>query len=333
LLNLVIEMPKPRSQQISLVDTTYYHICSRTVRKAFLCGVDKETGVNFEHRRTWIEKRLFQLSQVFTIDICAHAVMHNHLHLVLHVDVEQVKNLSTGEVLERWHQLFKGTLLTQKYQRNEFLNKFQLAMVESTADIYKQRLMDISWFMRSLNEPVARQANKEDNCTGHFWEGRFKSQALLDEGALLSCMAYVDLNPVRAGIAPTPEQSDFTSIQRRIKAAVKGEQPTSLLAFTGNEHQHKTTGIHFSLQDYLTLVDETGRILRDDKRGAINGKTAIILARLHISDESWFKLTTNFEGIFTGAVGTAEHLCEFSEHVGLQRAHGLANAQACLNSV
>ena len=150
-------------------------------------------------------------------------------------------------------------------------------MVESTAEIYKQRLIDISWFMRSLNEPIARQANQEDKCTGHFWEGRFKSQALLDEGALLSCMAYVDLNPVRAAIAPTPEQSDFTSIQLRIKAAINGTQPSALLSFTGNEHESKTTGIQFSLQDYLTLVDETGRILRDDKRGAIHSKAARFL--------------------------------------------------------
>ena len=325
-------MPKPRSQQISLLDTPFYHICSRTVRKAFLCGVDQETGVSFEHRRAWIEQRLFQLAQVFAIDICAHAVMHNHLHLVLHVDSERVKTWSTAQVLERWHQLFKGTLLTQRYQNKQPLDKFQLAMVESTADIYKQRLIDISWFMRSLNEPIARQANREDNCTGHFWEGRFKSQALLDEGALLSCMAYVDLNPVRATIAPTPEKSDFTSIQLRIKAAIKGKQPKALLPFSGNEHQQKKKGICFSLKDYLTLVDETGRILRNDKRGAINMKTVNILARLHISEESWLKLTTDFEGIFTGAAGTAEHLCEFSEHVGLQRTHGLANAQACLNS-
>jgi len=325
-------MPKPRSQQISLSDTPYYHICSRTVRKAFLCGVDKETGVSYEHRRTWIEKRIFQLAKVFAIDICAHAVMHNHLHLVLHVDSEQAKSWTTAEVLQRWHQLFKGTLLTQQYQMKQPLDKYQLAMVKSTADIYRNRLIDISWFMRSLNEPIARKANQEDKCTGHFWEGRFKSQALLDEGAILSCMAYVDLNPVRAGIAPTPEQSNFTSIQLRIKAAIKGQQPTALLSFAGNEHEDQTTGIRFSLQDYLTLIDETGRILRDDKRGAINSKTASILTRLHISDESWLKLTTNFEGIFTGAVGTVEHLCEFSEHVGLQRTHGIANAQACLNS-
>ena len=245
---------------------------------------------------------------------------------------EQVKGWTTQEVLTRWHQLFKGTLLTQQYTKKHPLDKFELEMVESTADIYKQRLIDISWFMRALNEPIAREANREDDCTGHFWEGRFKSQALLDEGAILSCMAYVDLNPVRAAIALTPEQSDFTSIQRRIKAAIKGTQPTALLPFIGNEHQDKSTGICFSLQDYLTLVDETGRILRDDKRGAINPKTTQILSRLHISNESWLKLTTNFEGIFTGAVGSAEHLCEFSEHVGLHRTHGLANAKACLNS-
>ncbi|GAA6173219.1 transposase [Colwellia sp. KU-HH00111] len=301
-------MPKPRSQQISLLDTQYYHICSRTVRKAFLCGVDTTTGTSFEHRRSWIEKRLFQLTQVFAIDICAHAIMHNHLHLVLHVDSEQVKHWSVMDVLQRWHRLFKGTHLTRQYQNNQSLDKYQLAMVEATAQIYKQRLIDISWFMRSLNEPIARQANKEDKCTGHFWEGRFKSQALLDEGALLSCMAYVDLNPVRAAIASTPEQSSFTSIQLRIKAAINGKQPKQLHPFTGNEHQDKTQGITFSLKDYLTLVDETGKVIRSDKRGVINPKAGNILTRLHISDDSWLKLTTQFESIFTGAVGTAAHL-------------------------
>ncbi|ASP47236.1 transposase [Cognaticolwellia beringensis] len=325
-------MPKPRSQQISLSDTPYYHVCSRTVRKAFLCGIDKETGVSYEHRRSWIEQRIFQLSRVFSIDICAHAVMHNHLHLVLHVDSAQVKKWSTLDVLTRWHKLFKGTILTRKYQAEQSLTKFEMDMVEETALVYKQRLIDISWFMRALNEPIARQANKEDKCTGHFWEGRFKSQALLDEGALLACMAYVDLNPVRAGIAPTPEKSSFTSIQLRIKAALNGEQPKKLLPFTGNEKQAQTTGISFSLKDYLALVDETGRVIRADKHGAISANTANILLRLHISDESWLKLTTNFEGIFTGAVGTVEHLCEFTEHVGLKRAHGISNAEACLNS-
>jgi hypothetical protein len=94
-------------------------------------------------------------------------------------------------------------------------------------------------------------------------------------------MAYIDLNPVRAGIALAAEQLDFTSIQLRIKAAIKGEQPLMLLPFVGSEHQHKSTGIYLSLQDYLILVDETGRILGDDKRGFINSNAIKIIARLY----------------------------------------------------
>ena len=105
--------------------------------KPFCVVFDKETGVSYEHRRDWIEKRIFQLSQVFAIDICAHAVMNNHLHLVLHVNVEQVKNWTTLEVLTRWHKLFKGTLLTKKYQLEQPLTEFEMKMVEETAQVYK----------------------------------------------------------------------------------------------------------------------------------------------------------------------------------------------------
>ncbi|WP_133511163.1 hypothetical protein [Candidatus Thiosymbion oneisti] len=89
------------------------------------------------------------------------------------------------------------------------------------AEVYRARLHDLSWFMRTLNEHIARRANAEDGVKGRFWEGRFKSQALLDEKALPAAMAYVDLNPVRAGLAETPEASDYTSIQERIAGLPK----------------------------------------------------------------------------------------------------------------
>lgn len=172
-----------------------------------------------------------------------------------------------------------------------------------------------------MNEPIARQANIEDNCTGHFWEGRFKSQALLDEAAVLACMAYVELNPIRAKMANTPEKSNFTSIKLRIEAALKGEQPKSLLPFIGNERVNQPKGIAFSLKDYLILVDETGRVIRDDKRGAISSSAETILNRLNIPSTNWVRIVTEFGQLFHGPVGTLQELNRYCEHLSKRRRH------------
>ena len=192
-------MPKPRRTQVSLDATPYYHCVSRCVRRAFLCGTDSVSSQSFEHRRQWIEDKLYDLTRVFALDLCAYAVMSNHYHVVLYVDIAEAESWSPDEVITRWHQVFNGTLFSQRHMRGEALNKVELKVLDKDIAIWRQRLMDISWFMRVLNEAIARQANAEDNCTGRFWEGRFKSQALLDEAALAACLAYVDLNPIRAG--------------------------------------------------------------------------------------------------------------------------------------
>ncbi|WP_233243786.1 hypothetical protein [Bacterioplanes sanyensis] len=121
--------------------------------------------------------------------------------------------------------------------------------------------------------------------------GRFKSQALLDEAALAACMAYVDLNPVRAKMAATPEKSAHTSIKLRIEKVKVSrqpnhpkQQPRELLSFVGNPRQNIPLGIQMKLTNYRELVDWTGRIIRHDKRGAIAQNTAEILNRLGIDD-------------------------------------------------
>ena len=314
-------MPRPRRTLISLEDTAYYHCCSRVVRRAFLCGNDKYTGKNYDHRRDWVEKQILKLTEVFSIDVAAYAVMSNHLHLVLHVDVGQVNAWSDRDVVLQWHKLFNGTVLTQKFAKGEVIEEYAVAQLKHLIATYRSRLSDISWFMRCLNEPIARQANLEDNCTGHFWEGRFKSQALLDEAAVLACMAYVELNPIRAQMASTPEQSDFTSIKLRVKAALSGEQPKSLLSFVGNERANQPKGIAFSLQDYLVLVDETGRAIRDDKRGAIDSKASGILDRLNIPTANWIKIVTEFGQLFHGPVGTLQEFSHYCEHLNKRRRH------------
>lgn len=152
--------------------------------------------------------------------------------------------------------------------------------------------MNLSWFMRRLNEFVSRQVNYEDNCTGRFWEGRFKSQTLLDEKVLAACLAYVDLNPVRACMSNTPEEFEFTSIKQRAekaKAAYSANHPNqqvkSLMPFAGNPKHDMPFGLPFKLSDYLELVELTGRVIREDKRGRIPNKLPPILQRLNIEPD------------------------------------------------
>lgn len=314
-------MPQPRRTQISIEDTPFYHVSSRCVRKALLTGTDEQTGQSYEHRRQWVESRLTELSDIFSIDIAAYAVMSNHLHLVLRIDIEQANCWSDREVVLQWHQLFKGTEQTQQFANGDLVEGNGLAQLKHSIAEYRSRLSDISWFMRCLNEPIARMANKEDGCTGRFWEGRFKSQALLDEAAVLTCMAYVELNPIRAKMAQTLEASDYTSIQARIKAAIKGEQPHSLLPLIGNETLNQAKGINFDLKDYLELVDETGRILRDDKRGYISEHAAKVLTQLNIPADNWIRLTSEFGKLFHGPVGTLQELTTYCEHLDKRRRH------------
>ncbi len=229
-------MTFPRSMLVSLDDTAWYHCVSRCVRRAFLCGEDRLTGKNFDHRRAWIAQRIKELAGVFAIDVAAYAVMSNHYHLVAHIDEARARGWDTEETLTRWTQIFTGPLLVARYlspARTE-MDPAEIAQVEEMAATYRSRLHDLSWFMRILNESLARQANAEDGCTGRFWEGRFKSQALLDEQALLAAMAYVDLNPVRAGIAGSLETSDYTSIQERLSVLPAAVEEVVVLAVEEN---------------------------------------------------------------------------------------------------
>jgi len=307
-------MPKPRKQLVSLEATPYYHCVSRCVRRAFLCGTDSE-GRSFEHRRGWIEKLILDQAQIFCIDIAAYAVMSNHFHVVLHVSQQRARGLTALEVVQRWHQLYQGTLLSKKFERGETLSTSQQAVLDERIEEWRERLMSISWFMRRLNETVARLANEEDLCTGHFWEGRFKSQALLDEKALAACMAYVDLNPLRAAMAKTPEESEHTSVKKRAEKAKEAHSPNhpkqqayGLLPFAGNPRQDMPEGIQMRLTDYLDLVDWTGRQIREDKRGSISEAEPAIMNRLGIDSEHWLYITQNFESEFKGIVGAANEV-------------------------
>ncbi len=295
-------MTRPRSQIVSLADTPYYHCISRCVRRAFLCGEDRYSGKNFDHRKHWLVDRLTLLGEVFAIDIAAYAVMSNHYHVVLHVDQACSRSWSRDEVIHRWLRLYKGDPSVHCYLRGELQSEVEFRQLDRIVEIWRGRLADISWFMRCLNEYIARRANKEDDCTGRFWEGRFKSQALLDEAALLSCMAYVDLNPVRAGICESLDESEFTSIQARIhRVASEHDDATEcpipkLMPFgDGLERDREPPALPIGLRDYVELVDWTGRIARADKKGFIPPETPSALSDLKLNKAQWRTLALEIQ--------------------------------------
>jgi REP element-mobilizing transposase RayT len=290
------------------------------VRRAFLCGRDAYSGRDYEHRRAWIRERLRELAGLFAVEVEAYAVMSNHVHVVVRTSPGRARAWGDAEVALRWLALFSGIRGGSGGRPGE-AEVAAFCRDRPKLETCRRRLADLSWFMRCLNEPIARRANREDECTGRFWEGRFKCQRLDDEGAALACMVYVDLNPVRAGMAGTPESSDFTSAQDRCvayrarlrlrralpdltpqqAALVKrseadatrdvwlapigtrdgdgddrgGASETSGATLrppvhTGAKDQAPSLLAHLREEDYLELLDWTGREIRAEKRGHIS---------------------------------------------------------------
>jgi hypothetical protein len=211
-------MGLPRSKYVKEGEEGVYHCYSRCVRRAFLCGYDALTGRDFSHRKKWIVDRLRFLASIFAIDVCAYAIMENHPHTILRTRPDILASWSDHEVAAHWINLcpqkrrIKGNPIPFETQIKA------LAECPERIAVLRKRLCSVSWFMAKLNEFIAREANKEDKVKGRFWESRFKCQVLLDGAAIAAGMVYVDLNLIRAGVASTPEDSDFTSIQERIRA-------------------------------------------------------------------------------------------------------------------
>lgn len=297
-------MTTRRSNEFRKDEVGTYHCVSRCVRRAFLCGVDTYSGVSYEHRRSWVRSRLALLVEGFCIELIAYAVMSNHLHSMIRNRPDLAQALSAEEVARRWRKLFPKR---SRDGRTIEPSEEEIVAIADNAELvtkYRSRLSDISWFNRCLCEHIARRANREDDCTGRFWEGRFKAQRVEDTGALLACGVYIDLNPIRAGIAASAEESEYTSVQDRI-LALKGVAPTyptpTLLSI------EEASGGAFCLHEYLSLLDATGRILVQGK-GAVSPQLADILVRLKIRPENWLDTTTNLRSRFRRIVGSFDSI-------------------------
>ena len=339
-----------------------YHCTARCVRRAFLCGMDRLTGKNFDHRKKWVHQSLERLAGSFAIDISTFAIMDNHLHVIIRQRPDVAKEWSAHEVTRRWRTIF-GKLPNTKSEREAFNLLVELESRDiKLVKLRRSRLANVSWFMRCLCEPIARRANKEDGCTGRFWEGRFRSQALLDDAALLACSAYVDLNPIRAKLSPTPETSRYTSVfERHCENQKPAKQPEEsrdgwLAPMSTSSKQFKSSDrrasnnemIPLKLDEYLLLLDWTGRQIRQEARhsaertarkkegrgsslsirGVIPANIASLFDRLKIQQSGWLEIVANFGRWFKHAAGAPHKLEQHAMQAGRHWCKGIGASRS-----
>ena len=304
-------MTVARREIVDLNVTRWYHCTSKCVRGGYLMGE------GYEDRKQWIENRLQALADNFAVSVAGFAILDNHLHVLCRLDPDQARQWTAAEVVQRWIAIYPPRNLALDDAKVVKMWVDHQAKDSRRVKVLRQRLQDLGWFMKALKEPLSRMANKIDGCSGAFWQARYKSIAILDLEALLATCAYIDLNPVAAGIAETPEQSQHTSIKQRVdhvrqkgeldklKAARQGSVAGSRAAGSieqdhwlipiedrrganvrGGKSHREGMLESFSLGSYLLLVDYTGRLFRQGK-ARMSSAVQEVFDRLGTSQEFW----------------------------------------------
>ncbi len=267
-------MARPkRDLQFTSNEVCIVHAIQRCVRRAFLTGVDSDSGIDYSYRREWIRRRLETLASCFGVDVLNYAIMSNHFHLILRNRPDVVQTWTDIEVATRWLRLFPGRRIDERLAEPVEADIQRLAADTARTQQIRQRLSNISWFMRALSEPIARMANRQDKCTGRFWEGRFKAQRIADESGLLACAMYIDLNPIRAGVADSPITAKYTSANDRILATSGQKMDSAATDVVALPKRHDDERSHIGDHDKKTAAQRSLKC---------KGKS-----RLRISRDEW----------------------------------------------
>jgi len=318
-----------RAELVDPAEVAVFHCINRCVRRAYLCGQDPLTGQDYSHRKAWLERRLRFLAGQVGIDVLGFAILSNHFHVLLRSRPDVVAGWSDTEVATRWLALCPNRKTDTGQHAEPTAPEINMIrnMPERLAEI-RDRLSNISWFMRLVAEPLARFANQEDQTSGRFWQGRFRAVKLCDEAAVLACAAYVDLNPIRAGVASTLEASDFTSVQRRIESEDLPEEcatrtdgwlaPLQLDERAAASQSNGTPStlrqrasdqgfLPLSFAEYKTLLEWTARNVRN-RHAVAAGDRPRALARVGISAPAWLRLAAHFGKLFQRVAGAPESI-------------------------
>ena len=338
-----------REELFSPDEIACVHVMNRAVRRCYLMGDDPVSGKNFDHRKQWLEIKLEQLAAYMGIDVLGVAILSNHFHLILRSRPDVVATWDDTEIARRW------CMLCPKRKRDDGLPKTptepELNSIRGDADKLKEirrRLSDISWWMRLLCQYVGQRANRETNETGKFWESRFRAVRLLDESAILSCAAYVDLNPIRAGLAETIETSDFTSAKKRLEALLAAtvkpgnpprtlagtELPDRWLAPVHNDEGQDMIGpfpsrngsrcsdkgfLNMTATQYLALLDWTARSIVQGKSRSTPMSMQRLLERIGLTPTSWINLVAGFGKLFHHVAGQPHEIARTKSRVRKSR--------------
>ena len=329
-------MPTARKHIIDLSNPGWTHCTNRCVRHAYLCGQDHRTGQKFDHRKDWLEHRLDRVAKHFAVEVAAFAIMSNHFHIVCRMNPELLSSCTDEEIAHRYASIYPGFREKIPNQRSRaddahYATRVQNVKMKILSDpnaisLAKERLSSLSWFMAALTEPISRWANKEEEITGRFWEGRYHVSPIVDEEGLIASMAYVDLNPIRAGIAKTPEGSDFTSIQerhRRLAAKqLQGSQESrkvkwpwlkTVQEITAYDKKDNLGGIDEI--SYLQIVEFTGKYLSNHKPVKLDNKLPPLLERLTTQKEQWIQHMRS-PGSMTGCIGLPHNRALYARRQG-----------------
>ncbi len=305
-------------------------------------------------RKQWVENRLEELAEVFAISVGGFAVLDDRIHVLARVDDDRAQAWSDDEVVRRWGRVFpprgkkrEPLPVSKDWVRGRLNEPGWVATA-------RQRLQSLGWFMKCLKEPLSRMANRQEETRGVFFEGRFKTVAILDEESLLATCTYIDLTPVAAGMAATPEASKHTSLRRRIEhAAVQGKTKTQKAVRAGGTAGQSSSSNReqslwlcpiedrpgrgspregmvpdFTLENYRLLVKYTGRLFRKGK-APTSPEVAAVLDRLGSNSEAWqARLVKLSEGRLAGSnfAASRERLQEVANRLGVKK---LANLAGC----
>lgn len=337
-----------------------YHCWSRCVRRAFLCGLDPLTKIDFSDRRDWIVDFEEELAALFGIEVGFHGELANHIHLVIRNRPDVVDTWSDEEVARRWLTITR--LVKSKDGVPVEISQGQIRLEVSDPErvaVLRVRLADPSCFMGALEEHIARRANLEEGVSGHFWEDRYGCRRLESDAAILTAGLYIDLNQIRAGEAETPETSTHTSAHQRILtrlmrdaareagkevAEIFPSAPDGWMCELTLQAEHISTSeasrvsvtgrrasdkglLPVTIDQYLTLLDTVGRTLGAGKLGAIPAELAPILERLEVQVDRWYDTVAHFHERFGRVVGSSAQLLESARAMGRRWLGGLRHCR------